>query len=99
MSFWKSLFGGGESKQAAPAPGEDYKGFLIRPTPMPVGSEFQLAGEIEKEVGGERRVYKFVRADRMSSRDDAVSMALAKGRLIVDEQGVAMFQSNWPKTN
>jgi len=35
----------------------------------------------------------------MSSRDDAVSMALARGRLIVDEQGVAMFQSNWPKTN
>ena len=99
MSFWKSLFGGGEPKQAAPAPGEDHKGFLIRPTPMPVGSEFQLAGEIEKEVGGERKVYKFVRADRMSSRDDAVSMALAKGRLIVDEQGVAMFQSNWPKAN
>ena len=99
MSFWKSLFGGGEPKQAAPAPGEDYKGFLIRPTPMPVGSEFQLAGEIEKEVGGERKVYKFVRADRMSSRDDAASMALAKGRLIVDEQGVSMFQSNWPKAN
>jgi hypothetical protein len=99
MSFWKSLFGGGEPKQAAPTPGEDYKGFLIRPTPMPVGGEFQLAGEIEKEVGGERKVYKFVRADRMSSRDDAASMALAKGRLIVDEQGVSMFQSNWPKAN
>ena len=100
MSFWKSLFGGGgEPKAAAPAPGEEYKGFMIRPSPMPLGGEFQLAGQIEKEIGGELKVYKFVRADRMSSRDDAASMALAKGRLIVDEQGVGMFQSSWPKPN
>jgi hypothetical protein len=101
LGFWKNLFGGGsgEPKVAAPAPGEEYKGFTIRPTPMQVGGEFQLAGEIEKEIDGERKVYKFVRADRMTSRDDAVSMALAKGRLIVDEQGASMFQSSWPKAN
>ena len=71
----------------APAPGEEYKGFTIRATPMEVGSEYQLSGQIEKEIGGELKSYKFVRADRMSSRDDAVSFALAKGRQIVDEQG------------
>ncbi len=100
MSFWKNLFGGGGgSAEPAPAAGEDYKGFMIRPTPMPVGSEYQLSGTIEKEIDGELKSYKFVRADRLSSRDEAERFALAKGRQIVDEQGVSMFKQNWPKTN
>jgi len=100
MSFWKNLFGGGgEPKDAAPAPGEEYKGFTIRPNLMPVGSEFQLAGRIEKDVDGERKVYDFVRADRMSSREDAETLALAKARQIIDEQGTTLFQQSWPKTS
>ena len=100
MSFWKNLFGGGGSPaEAAPAPGEEYKGFTIRATPASVGSEFQLAGTIEKQIGDELKVYKFVRADRMSSRDEAVSFALAKGRQIVDEQGDGVFAQSWPKPN
>jgi hypothetical protein len=100
MSFWKSLFGGGGgSAEPAPAPGEEYKGFTIRATPMPVGSEYQLAGVIEKTIEGELKSHKFVRADRMSSRDDAVSFAMAKGRLMIDEQGERLFSQNWPKTN
>jgi hypothetical protein len=101
MSFWKSLFGGGggSAKEEAQAPGEEYKGFTIRPTPMSAGSEYQLAGVIEKTVDGELKSYTFVRADRMSSRDEAVSFALAKGRQIIDEQGEGVFRQNWPKTN
>jgi hypothetical protein len=100
MSFWKNLFGGGdEAKEAAPAPGEDYKGFTIRATPMSVGSEYQLAGRIEKDVDGELKVHEFVRADRLSSRDEAVSFALAKARQIIDEQGNGLFGQSWPKTN
>jgi hypothetical protein len=100
MSFWKNLFGGGgEPKQAAPEPGEEYKGFTIRPTPMPVGSEYQLSGRIEKDVDGELKTYDFVRADRMSSRVDATTLALAKGRQIIDEQGVSMFTQSWPKSS
>ena len=58
MSFWKNLFGGGggEPKAAAQEPGEEYKGFIIRPTPMPVGSEYQLSGRIEKEIDGELKI-------------------------------------------
>ena len=100
MSFWKNLFGGGGAAQEeSPAPGEDYKGFTIRATPMSAGSEYQLAGVIEKTVNGEAKSYKFVRADRMSSRDEAVSFALAKGRQIVDEQGEGVFSQSWPKAN
>jgi hypothetical protein len=93
MSFWKSLFGGGggPSAEAQPSPGEDYKGFIIRAKLMPVGSEYQLAGSIEKKIGDETMIHNFVRADRLSSRQDAESFALAKARLIIDEQGDRLF--------
>ena len=99
MSFWKNLFGGGSSAEPAPAPGEEYKGFTIRATPASVGSEYQLCGVIEKEIGGELKSYKFVRADRMNSRDEAANFALAKGRQIIDEQGEAVFAQSWPKSS
>jgi hypothetical protein len=100
MSFWKNLFGGGgEARAPAQSPGEDYKGFIIRPALMAVGSEYQLAGRIEKEIDGELKSYEFVRADRMSSREDAELLALAKARQIIDEQGASLFNQNWPKTN
>jgi len=100
MSFWKNLFGGGGgSSEPETAPGEEYKGFIIRPTLMAAGSEYQLTGVIEKTINGETKSYKFVRADRMSTRDEAVSFALAKGRQIIDEQGEGMFSQSWPKTN
>lgn len=100
MSFWKNLFGGGgEAKSPAAPAGEEYKGYTIRATPMSVGSEYQLAGRIEKEIGGELKVHEFVRADRLSSRDEATSFALAKARQIIDEQGDGLFGQKWPKAN
>ena len=98
MSFLKKLFGGGDNSAAsAPAGdkvlGEDgYKGFLIKAIEMKAGSEYQLAGTIEKDIEGELKTYRFVRADRMASKDDLVSMALNKGRQIIDEQGDAIFR-------
>ena len=96
MSFWKNLFGGGSST-AEPAGDkvlgeESHKGFLIKAIEMKAGSELQLAGTIENEVGGELKTYRFVRADRMSSRDDLIVLAIAKGRQIIDEQGEAIFR-------
>mgnify|MGYP001034127387 CR=1 FL=1 len=97
MSFFKKLFGGGEAADggAGRAPGtlgeEEYKGFLIKAIEMRAGSEYQLAGTIEKDVGGEHKTHQFVRADRISSKDDLVPLALAKGRQIIDEQGEGLF--------
>ena len=102
MSFLKKLFGGGDDA-GKPAGGggalgqEEYKGFLIKAIEMRVGSEYQLAGTIEKEVGGETLTHQYIRADRISSKDELVSMALAKGRQIVDEQGDRVFTQSWPK--
>ncbi|WIY51794.1 HlyU family transcriptional regulator [Devosia sp. YIM 151766] len=96
MSFLKKLFGGGSASaepQGDKVLGEDnHKGFLIKAIEMKAGSELQLAGTIEKEIGGELKTYRFIRADRMSSADDLVTLALSKGRQIVDEQGEQIFR-------
>jgi hypothetical protein len=104
MSFWKKLFGGGEGGGEASSGGgamgqEEYKGFLIKAIEMRAGSEYQLAGTIEKDIDGEHKSYQFVRADRMSSKDDVISLALSKGRQIIDEQGERVFNQTWPKPN
>ena len=96
MSFWKNLFGGGSSA-AEPAGDkvlgeESHKGFLIKAIEMKAGSELQLAGTIEKDIAGELKTYRFVRADRMTSREDLVALALSKGRQIIDEQGEGIFR-------
>ena len=96
MSFWKKLFGGG-AEDSAPAGDkslgeESYKGFLIKAVEMRAGSEYQLCGTIEKDVGGETKTYRFIRADRMSSKDDLVALALSKGRQIIDEQGEGIYR-------
>lgn len=98
MSFWKKLFGGGgdEASGSGGAPSalghEDYKGFTITAVEMRAGSEYQLAGRIEKDG----QSYDFVRADRVGNKDELISMALAKGRQIVDEQGDGVFRQTWP---
>ncbi|SMQ70213.1 hypothetical protein SAMN06295905_1831 [Devosia lucknowensis] len=96
MSFLKKLFGGG-SAPAGPAGDtvmgeESYKGFLIKAIEMKAGGELQLAGLIEKDIGGELKSYRFIRAERMTSRDDLVALALMKGRQIIDEQGEQIYR-------
>jgi hypothetical protein len=91
MSFWKSLFGGGSASKAVAARTEDYNGFVIAPTPYPEGGQYQLAGTITKQVGGEVKVHKFVRADRFSSAEDAVEFTLVKARQMIDQQGDKLF--------
>lgn len=98
MSFWKKIFGDSEAASGAGADmaREEYKGFVIRAALQPAGSEFQLAGSIEKEIGGDVKRHDFVRADRFSSKDEAASFTLAKGRQIIDEQGDGLFSQSWP---
>jgi hypothetical protein len=96
MSFFRKLFGGG-SASAEPAGDkvmgeESYKGFAIKAIEMKAGGELQLAGLIEKEIGGELKTYRYIRAERMTSREDLVALALMKGRQIIDEQGEQIYR-------
>ncbi|TKT80326.1 HlyU family transcriptional regulator [Aquamicrobium sp. LC103] len=96
MSFLKRLFGGGSSeapaaKTTASDP-VDYKGFSIQATPFQEGGQYQTCGVIRKEIGGETKEYRFIRADRFTSVDDATDITLRKAKQLVDEQGERLFQ-------
>ena len=97
MSFLRKLFGFGSAAphaQTAPAATPvEYKGFTIHPAPYKSdGGQYQVAGMIEKEIDGARHEHRFIRADRHPTIEDATEIAIAKGRLIVDEQGERMFR-------
>ncbi len=95
MSFLKKLFGLGGDEAASGAPKvlaeETHEGYLIKATEMKVGSEYQLAGTIEKEIDGELRTSTFIRADRLSSAEAMSTAAVAKAKQIIKEQGDSLF--------
>ncbi len=91
LSWWSKLFGGGAPASPPAGLEEDYRGYTIRSRTLPVGREYQVAGSIEKEIGGEMKRHDFVRADRMPSLDEAAQFSLRKGRQIIDEQGDRLF--------
>ena len=64
MSFLKRLFGGGDDANAPAAPMKqvEHEGFVIRATPYKEGTEFQTCGVVSKEINGEAKEHRFVRA-------------------------------------
>jgi hypothetical protein len=91
-TLWNRLFGG-----VAVDPEEDpvdYNGYRIRPTPFPRMGQYQTAGIIEKEIGGEAKQYPFVRAETHSSHEEAIAFSIAKAKQIIDEQGDRLFDQS-----
>ena len=89
-AFFARFFGG----SAAAPPEEDpveYNGYSIRPTPFPRLGQYQTAGLIEKEIGGEMKEHRFVRAETHSSREEAIAYSVVKAKQIIDEQGDRIF--------
>jgi hypothetical protein len=86
MSWLKKLFGGG-TEAPLPAKTLDYKGYIINAVPYKDGGQYQLAGEISKDG----KMHRFIRADKFTDANEAADFALAKGQLIVDQQGDRMF--------
>jgi hypothetical protein len=92
MSFFRKLFGlGAGSAAASPVKEVEHNGFLVRAAPYAEGGQWQTAGVVAKDIGGERREHRFVRADRFASAEDAADFALRKGKQLVDEQGDRLF--------
>lgn len=90
--FLSKLFGGSKAAEKTEEPVE-YKGHQIRPAPITDGGQFQVAGFIEKEIGGVKKSYRFVRVDRHTSRDDTVNLIVIKGKQIIDEQGDRIYDA------
>jgi hypothetical protein len=97
MSLIKGLWSkiaGGASAPAEDKPGEtvEYNGYRITPTPFADGGQFQTAGRIEKDVDGVTREHRFIRAEKLPSREDAENFAVMKARQIIDQQGDRIFR-------
>lgn len=91
MSFWKKLFGGSEAKEEPAGDPIEYKGFSIVPAPFMQDGQYQTCGMISKEVDGEMKQHRLIRADRFASKDDAVDVTIRKARQMIDEQGERLF--------
>lgn len=93
MSWLKKLFGGGGAEPAAPTREIEHAGFTIRAEPYKAeGGQYQVAGTVTKQVGGEVKEHRFIRADRFPSVEDALDFSLVKGRQLVDQEGERMFR-------
>ena len=93
MSFLKRLFGGGDDANAPAAPMKqvEHEGFVIRATPYKEGTEFQTCGVVSKEIDGETKEHRFVRAERFPTLEGAAEHSITKGKQIVDQQGERVF--------
>lgn len=92
----KKLLKGLFSSSAPTAEQQDVKpevhnGFQIFVEPRQNGSQWQIAGRIEKAFDEETRSHAFLRADTMGSRDEAAEHTLRKAKLLIDQQGDAIF--------
>lgn len=95
-SFLKSLFGKLSTGAAAEpeAQAVEHHGYLIHPTPFPAeGGQFQTAGRIVKVFEGGPKEYKFIRAEKHASREDAITFSVTKGQQIIDQLGDRIFES------
>ena len=94
--FGKLFGGGGGGEDGAPAAetGEavEHDGFTIVPAPIREGGQYRTAGMIRREIDGETKEVRFVRADNSTDRQGAMDHSVRKGRQIVDEQGLGVFE-------
>ncbi|MTI43647.1 hypothetical protein JM93_02873 [Roseibium hamelinense] len=93
----RGLFaGGGDAAPAKPAskemPAVNHEGFVIVPEPRQINGQWQVAGRIEKPAGDETKTHIFIRADTLSSADEAASHMVRKAQMMIDQQGDGIFE-------
>jgi hypothetical protein len=89
LSKLSSMFSGGSSQRAPSAAGDpvEYRGFHIIPAPMKDGGQWRIAGQITSTDENDTRVHHFIRSDLLGSHDDATTLTIRKGQLIIDQMG------------
>ena len=87
MPILSKLFGGAKS---APDP-VDHKGFRIVPDPVSDNGGFRIGARIEKEIDGQTKTHRMIRADTYQSPDTATEASISKAKMLIDQQGEAIF--------
>ena len=92
MSILRKLFGGG-SGTAGPQPMAEasHEGYRIVAAPMREGDQFRLAGTIEKDIRGQLRTHRLIRADMFPTAETAAQATIQKAKRVIDEQGDRLF--------
>ncbi|MFZ2101582.1 MAG: HlyU family transcriptional regulator [Oricola sp.] len=92
--FWKRLFGAPDKESTLPSgePDEVYKDVAIFVMPVQEGGQWRIAGALRKDVDGVPVERKFVRADLLPDQGSAKAAALGKARLIIDQNGDALWR-------
>lgn len=92
MSILSRLFGGGSGETSgAQVETVEHEGFRILVDPIKESGGYRLAATIEKEVGGELRSHRMIRADVFNAEDEAKKFSLAKAKQMIDQQGDKLF--------
>ena len=90
--FFSMFSGAGTAAPSAPAAEpQSHAGCTIYAEPIREGSQYRLAGRIEKHVDDKVLVRSFVRADMFTSMDDALECTFRKARQIIDQNGASLF--------
>ena len=89
MSLFRKFFGGSDAPKG-PEP-VTYKGFTIHPEPMKEPDGYRLAARVEKEVGGEVKSHRLIRADVLHTADQAAEAAVGKAKSMIDQMGDRIF--------
>lgn len=93
MSFFKKLFGGGSGDaKTGTSEAVVYKEYSIVSAPMAEGGQHRLCAIVTKEIDGEMREHRLIRADLFTSADEASEAAIRKAKRAIDEQGDAIFR-------
>ncbi len=93
IKFLKGLLkgNGSERQPKKKATGEEaaveYNGYSISPCPRNVGGGWSTEAIIRKEIDGEVKQHKFIRADTSADKEAAVSLIINKARTLIDQQG------------
>ena len=89
MSILSKLFG---NKDTSFCEAEEYNGFRITPQPISENGTFRISARIEKEIDGELKVHEMIRADTISSEDEASASSIAKAKMFIDQMGDEIFR-------
>jgi len=94
MSILDRIFGwlGTGGAEGAEPEAIEHEGYRIQPTPIREGGQYRLSAVVSKEIGGEWKQHKMVRADTFSSAEDASNAAVVKAKRLIAEQGERIFR-------
>ena len=90
MSILSRLFGGSSGSKTEAEP-ESFQDFAIYAEPERAEGSYRIAARIEKDIGGELKSHRMIRADTCNSLDEARELSIAKAKMLIEQQGETIF--------